>query len=82
MAVEQPTYGGLDTAILDRGDHSFTVIRLLNCLARWTQCDPIKIRSMMLLSQLANDKWFEQRGEGGWLAHQIADAIANVSGRA
>lgn len=24
---------------LDRGDHSLTVIRLLNCLARWTGGD-------------------------------------------
>jgi putative DNA primase/helicase len=66
---------------LDRGDHSFTVIRLLNCLARWTQCDPIRMRSMMLLSPLANDKWFERRGTGDWLDHQIADAIAYVSRR-
>ena len=72
----QRFYG--DTA-LDRGDHSFTVIRLLNCLARWTQCDAAKMRSMMLLSQLANDKWFEKRGGGDWLDHQIADAIKYVS---
>ncbi|MCC6170366.1 MAG: hypothetical protein IT329_24325 [Caldilineaceae bacterium] len=39
---------------LDRGDHSLTVIRLLNCLARWTGGDPVKMRSMMLLSPLAN----------------------------
>jgi putative DNA primase/helicase len=61
---------------LDRGDHSFTILRLLNCLARWTNCDPIRMRSMMLLSPLANEKWFERRGGGDWLDHQIADAIA------
>jgi hypothetical protein len=61
---------------LDRGDHPFTVIRLLNCLARWTQCAPIQMRSMILMSPLANDKWFEKRGGGDWLDHQIADAIA------
>lgn len=64
----------------DRGDHSFTVIRLLNCLARWTHCDPGRMRSMMLLSPLANDKWFEKRGAGDWLDHQIADAISYISG--
>jgi primase-polymerase (primpol)-like protein len=64
---------------LDRGDHSFTVIRLLNCLARWTHCDPIRMRNMILLSPLANEKWFEKRGGGDWLDHQIADAIAYVS---
>jgi putative DNA primase/helicase len=69
-----------DTA-LDRGDHSFTVIRLLNCLARWTHCDPIRMRSMMLLSPLANEKWFERRGAGDWLDHQIANAIAYISRR-
>jgi putative DNA primase/helicase len=69
-----------DTA-LDRGDHSFTVIRLLNCLARWTQGDAAKMRSMMLLSPLANEKWFEKRGGGDWLDYQIADAIAYVRGR-
>lgn len=75
----QRFYG--DTS-LDRGDHSFTVIRLLNCLARWTQCNPIKMRSMMVMSPLANEKCFEKRGSGDWLDHQIADAIAYVSGRA
>jgi putative DNA primase/helicase len=65
---------------LDRGDHSFTVIRLLNCLARWTRCDPVQMRSMMLMSPLANRKWFEKRGRGDWLDYQIADAIAYISG--
>jgi hypothetical protein len=66
---------------LDRGDHSFTVIRLLNCLVRWTQCDPGRMRSMMLLSPLANEKWFEKRGGVDWLDYQIADAIAYMSGQ-
>ncbi len=66
---------------LDQGDHLFTVIRLLNCLARWTHCDPVRMRSMMLLSPLTNDKWFEKRGGGDWLDHQIADAIGYVSRR-
>lgn len=74
----QRFYG--DTS-LDRGDHSFTVIRLLNCLARWTQCDPARMRSMMLLSQLANEKWFDKRGAGDWLDHQIADAIVYTESR-
>lgn len=65
---------------LDRDDHSFTMIRLLNCLARWTQCDLVKMRSMMLMSPLANDKWFEKRGAGDWLDLQIADAIAYAQG--
>jgi hypothetical protein len=66
---------------LDRNDHSFTVIRLLNCLARWTQCDPGRMRSMILMSPLANEKWFEKRGGGDWLDYQVSDAIAYVSGR-
>jgi primase-polymerase (primpol)-like protein len=53
----QRFYG--DTS-LDHSDHSFTVIRLLCCLTRWTRCDPVKMRSMMLMSPLANDKWFDQ----------------------
>lgn len=64
----------------DRGDHSLAVIRLLNCLARWTQGDAGKMREMVLLSPLSNDKWFSKRGTGDWLDHQIADAIAYVQG--
>jgi putative DNA primase/helicase len=63
---------------LDHSDHSFTVIRLLNCLARWTECDPAKMRSMMLMSPLANEKWFERRGQSDWLNYQIANAIDYV----
>jgi len=66
---------------LDRNDHSFTVIRLLNCLARWTRCDPVRMREMILMSPLRNDKWFEGRGSEDWLDHQIADAVAFTSGR-
>lgn len=66
---------------LDRDDHSFTVIRLLNCLARWTRSDASGMRAMMLMSPLANEKWFEKRNAGDWLNHQIADAIAYVCGR-
>ena len=66
---------------LDRNDHSLAVIRLLNCLARWTDADPIRMRNLMLLSPLANDKWFSRRGQGDWLDHQIADAIRHVRGR-
>jgi primase-polymerase (primpol)-like protein len=60
---------------LDGGDHSLAVIRLLNCLARWTGCNATKMRAMMLLSPLANEKWYSKRGKGDWLDHQIADAI-------
>jgi putative DNA primase/helicase len=63
----------------DRNDLSFTVIRLLNCLARWTQGDAAKMREMMLLSPLAEEKWFSKRGKGDWLDHQIADAIAFIT---
>lgn len=66
---------------LDHHDHSLTVIRLLNCLARWTRCDPTRMRDMILMSPLRNDKWFERRGGEDWLDHQIADAIAFTSGR-
>ena len=63
---------------LDNGDHSLTVIRLLNTLARWTQCDEGQMRAMMLMSPLANEKWLSRRGKGDWLDHQIADAIRFV----
>ena len=66
---------------LDGSDHSLTVIRLLNCLARWTQGDASKIRSMMLLLPLVNAKWFARRGAGDWLDYQIADAVDYVGGR-
>lgn len=71
-----------DTSQEPGGDHSYTVIRLLNCLAAWTGCDPIRMRQMMLLSPLKNDKWFEPRGTtGDWLDYQIHDAIRYRSGR-
>lgn len=61
---------------LDGGDHSLTVIRLLNCLARWTGGDACKMRAMMLLSSLANEKWFSMRSDKDWLEHQIMDSLA------
>ncbi len=61
---------------LDGGDHSLTVIRLLNCLARWTHGDAAQMRALVLMSPLANDKWFSKRGDGDWLDHQIVDAIS------
>lgn len=61
---------------LDAGDHSLTVIRLLNTLARWTRGDAAQMRTMMSLSPLANDKWWSKRGSMDWLDRQIADAIA------
>lgn len=64
---------------LDGGDHSLTVIRLLNCLARWTKGDAVQMRAMLLASPLANDKWTSQRGKGDWLDYQIADAIRYVN---
>ena len=69
-------YGG-DTS-LDGGDHSLTVIRLLNCLARWTQCDAARMRTMMLMSPLANEKWLQRRGQVDWLDYQIEDAIRYI----
>jgi primase-polymerase (primpol)-like protein len=65
----------------DRGDHSLGVLRLLNTLARWTDSDPYKMRAMMLLSPLANEKWFSKRGKQDWLDYQIANAIAYTRGR-
>jgi len=64
---------------LDDGDHSLTVIRLLNCLARWTRGDAAQMRAMLLESPLANEKWLEKRGSSDWLDYQIADAIAFVN---
>ena len=64
---------------LDGGDHSLTVIRLLNCLARWTKGDAAQMRAMLLASPLANEKWSSQRGKGDWLDYQIADAIRYVN---
>lgn len=63
---------------VDQGDHSLAVIRLLNCLARWTDGDYDQMRAMMLLSPLANAKWFSQRGKGDWLDYQIRDAISFI----
>lgn len=63
-----------DTSV-DGGDHSFTVIRLLNTLARWTGGDAARMRATMSLSPLANDKWWSKRGSTDWLDCQIADAI-------
>ena len=60
----------------DGNDHSLTVLRLLNTLSRWTGGDPVKMRSMMLLSPLANEKWFSKRGKMDWLDYQIANAIS------
>lgn len=65
----------------DRGDHSLGVLRLLNTLARWTDGDPQKMRAMMMLSPLANEKWFSKRGKQDWLEYQIANAIAYTRGR-
>lgn len=64
---------------LDGGDHSLTVIRLLNCLARWTKGDAAQMRAMLLASPLANEKWTSRRGKGDWLNYQIADAIRYVN---
>ncbi|MCC6457989.1 MAG: hypothetical protein IT328_23745 [Caldilineaceae bacterium] len=63
---------------LDHGDHSLTVIRLLNCLARWTDGDALRMREMMLMSPLKNEKWLSKRGADDWLERQIVDAIAFV----
>ena len=60
---------------LDGGDHSLTVIRLLNCLARWTRGDATKMRTMMNMSPLANEKWWSKRGHTDWLGHAIEDAV-------
>jgi primase-polymerase (primpol)-like protein len=65
----------------DGGDHSLGVLRLVNTLARWTGGDPAKMRAMMLLSPLANDKWFSKRGKQDWLDYQIANAISYVQGK-
>lgn len=69
-----------DTA-LEGGDHSFTVIRLLNCLACWTNGNAAKMRRMILMAPLANEKWLSKRNTIDWLDYQIADAIAYVQGR-
>ena len=70
-------FGG-DTS-LDGNDHSLSVIRLVNCLARWTGGDAARMRALMLMSPLANEKWYTKRGQRDWLDLQIADAIAFVS---
>ena len=62
----------------DGNDHSLAVLRLLNALARWTQGDAARMRSLMLLSPLANEKWFSRRGDTDWLDRQITDAIRFV----
>ena len=72
-------FGG-DTS-LDGNDHSLSVIRLVNCLVRWTGGDAARMRTLMLMSPLANEKWHTKRGDRDWLDLQIADAIAFVSHR-
>jgi hypothetical protein len=64
----------------DHGNHSLAVLRLLNCLARWANGDPVRVRQMVLMAPLANEKWFSKRGNGDWLDYQIADAIRYVKG--
>lgn len=63
---------------LDRDDHSLVVIRLLNALARWSGGDAARMRTMMLMSPLANEKWLSKRGKGDWLDYQIEDAIRYI----
>lgn len=65
----------------DGNDHSLSVLRLLNTLARWTEGDPVKMRYMMLLSPLKNEKWFSRRGKQDWLDYQIQNAISYTRGR-
>ena len=74
---ERRFYGDLSR---DRNDHSLAVIRMLNTLARWTDGDAARMRALMLLSPLANEKWLSKRGQGDWLDHQIMDAIRYVRG--
>jgi putative DNA primase/helicase len=63
---------------LDQGDHSLAVLRLANCLARWTGGDAARMRAMMLMSPLANEKWFSKRGSVDWIDYLIEDAIRYV----
>jgi putative DNA primase/helicase len=72
-------FGG-DTS-LDWEDHSLTVLRLLNTLARWTGGNAPRMREMMLMSPLANEKWFSKRGTRDWLDYQIEDALRYVKRR-
>ena len=65
----------LGDASLDGGNHSLTVIRLLNCLARWTVGDAATMRAMMTMSPLANDKRWSKRGNRDWLGYTIEDAV-------
>lgn len=69
---ERRFYGDLSR---DRNDHSLAVIRMLNTLARWTDGDAARMRALMLLSPLANEKWWSKRGGGDWLDYQILNAI-------
>jgi putative DNA primase/helicase len=66
---------------LDHGDHSLAVIRLLNALARWSGGDAARMRSMMLMSPLANEKWLSKRGTGDYLDYQVENAIKFVLGK-
>lgn len=75
---EQHRQRFLGDTSLDGGDHSLTVIRLLNTLARWTGGDAAQMRALMERSPLANPKWWSKRGSMDWLDRQIADAIGHV----
>lgn len=62
-------------------DHSLGVILLANQLARMTDFDAGRIKSLLYGTKLVRDKWEEKRGATTWIDHQIQDAIAYMSGR-
>lgn len=65
----------------DAGDHSLAVIRLLNCLARWTQGDGPRMDRMIRMAHLDQSKFDAKRGAQTWLQGQILDAISYVRGK-
>lgn len=65
----------------DRGDPSLAVIRLLNCLARWTSGDAMRMERMIRQAQLDQSKFDHNRNGWHWINGRILDAINYTKGR-
>lgn len=64
----------------DNGDHSLAVIRLLNCLARWTNGDQMRMERMIRQTHLTY-KFDDNRHGWPWIQGRILDAINYTKGR-
>lgn len=65
----------------DKGDHSLAVICLLNCLAKWTSGDAMRMERMIRQTRLDQSKFDDNRRDWPWLTGRIMDAINYTKGR-